>query len=76
MTIPFAVPFERRRLVVSFSILPVVPAPQARARRAPDVPAAIDATDAELTRLNARSAAAQERNRWEIQAVLYGLRPR
>ena len=76
MTIPFTVPFGRRRLVMSFDLLPAAAAPPARARRAPDVPAAIEATDAELARLNARSVAARERTRWETQAVLIGLRAR
>ena len=76
MTIPFTVPFGRRRLVMSFDILPVAPTAPVRSDRSPDVPAAFDATDAELARLNARAAAAEERNRWETQAVLYGLRAR
>lgn len=76
MTIPFTVPFGRRRLVMSFDIQPVVPATRVRPRRSPNVPAAFDATDAELARLNARAAAAEERNRWETQAVLHGLRAR
>ena len=78
MTIPFPLPFGRRRLVMSFAILPAIPAPQVHQRpdRAPEVPAAFEATDAELARLNARAAAAEERTRWETQAILHGLQPR
>ena len=39
------------------------------------VPAAEGATDAELVRINARVAAAEDRRRWEAQRVFYGLWP-
>ena len=76
MTIPFTLPFGRRRLVLSLDLLPVpsVPAVPARAGRVVDPPAAYDATDAELARLNARAAMAEDRRRWEAQSVYYGLR--
>jgi hypothetical protein len=73
MTIPFSIPFGHRRLVLSLDLLPAAPD---RVRRKVDVPAAYDATDAELARINARVAAAQDRVRWEAQAVYYGLRTR
>lgn len=80
MTIPFTLPFGRRRLVLSLDLLPASAAmPHGRTvwtgRRAPDVPGAFDATDAELARLNGRASAAQDRLRWEAQAVFCGLRP-
>lgn len=72
MTIPFSLPFGRR-LVLSLDIVPTAPPPGAR--RVLDIPAALDATDGELARLNARSAAAEDRRRWEAQAVFLGFRP-
>jgi hypothetical protein len=77
MTIPFAVPFGRRRLVLSLDLVPasaVKSASPARARQNPDLPAALDASDAELARINGRAAAAADRLRWEAQSVFVGLR--
>jgi hypothetical protein len=77
MTIPFALPFGRRRLVFSVDLLPAPaakPAAPARSRRIPDPPGALDATDAELARINGRAAAAADRIRWEAQSVYHGLR--
>ena len=79
MTIPFAIPFGRRRLVLSLDLMPITKTPRTgsvRPRQIPDLPAAIAASDAELARLNSRAAAAEDRLRWETQAVFYGLRPR
>jgi hypothetical protein len=37
-----------------------------------NLPATVDATDAELARLNSTINAAENRRRWEASAVLYG----
>jgi hypothetical protein len=74
MTIPFSLPFGRR-LVLSLDIVPSAPGAPLRARRGPKVPAALEATDAELARINARSSVAEDRRRWEAQAVFLGFRP-
>ena len=59
------IPIGRRRLVVALT-------PQ----RPPalDVPAALDATDAELVRLAGPASAALERARWEAMSLMYGPR--
>lgn len=72
MTIPFALPFGRRRVLLSIEWLPA--APNHEARPVFDDPAAYEATDRELARLNGRATAAEERLRWEIQMLLYGFR--
>jgi hypothetical protein len=42
-----------------------------------DIPAAQDATDKELARINSQSIAAQNRLQWESNAILLGgIRPR
>ena len=70
MTIPFSVPFARHRLVLSLKLIRAAPD---RPRRVIDIPAADGATDAELARINERTAA-QERIRWEKLAILHGFR--
>jgi hypothetical protein len=58
------IPVGRHRLVLS-----LVTAPR---REALDVPAALDATDAELARLAGRQPVDVERAQWEAMALLYG----
>ena len=60
------IPFGRLRL-----ILTVVPSPHPSA---PDIPAALGATDAELVRLSANRDADLERARREAMALTYGPR--
>jgi hypothetical protein len=72
MTIPFTIPFGRRRFLLSIEWLPA--GPDDSARTAVDDPAAYGATDAELARLNSRAAVAEERLHAEALASLYGLR--
>ena len=57
------IPVGRRRLVLS--LLP--PA-------APDLPAAADATDAELVRLSVAGQDDLDRARWEAMRLIYGPR--
>ena len=70
MTIPFSVPFARRRLVLSLNLVRATPH---RPPRFVEIPAADGATDAELARINKRSAV-QERIRWEKLAILHDFR--
>jgi hypothetical protein len=72
MTVPVSVPFARRRLVLSMNLVRVAPERQ-RPRRVVDIPAAYEAADSELARLNQRTAA-KDRARWEVMAILHGLR--
>jgi len=55
----------RRRLILSLVTMPPQP------KRA-IFPMAENATDAELARLNHLMASADDRRRWEINAILYG----
>ena len=57
------IPVGRRRLVLT--LLPARPT-------AVDLPAALDATDAELVRLTGRAAADVERARWDAMRLMYG----
>jgi hypothetical protein len=59
------IPFGRRRLIVSL----VDTTPR---RKVSGFSAAVNATDAELARLNQMSAAGSDRLRWETTAALYG----
>lgn len=59
------IPFGRHRL-----ILALVAAP----REATDIPAAVEATDAELARLNRHDPLLHTRQAWETEAMLLGLR--
>jgi hypothetical protein len=62
--------FGRRRLILS-----LVTAPERS--KTINVPAAQNATDQELARLNSMISAAEDRRRWEATAILYGgFRPR
>ena len=70
MTIPVSVPFARRRLVLSLKRARATPD---RPRLVVDSPAADGATDADLARINERTAA-EDRARWEVMAILHGLR--
>jgi hypothetical protein len=58
------IPIGRRRLVLT--LLPPTRRP------AVDVPAALDATDAELVRLAGPAAADLDRARWEAMRLMYG----
>lgn len=69
MTIPMNIPFGDRRLVFSMNIF-LAPAKAARSA----YPEAIDATDADLARLNRRAKADAERRKWQAQAILHGFR--
>ena len=62
------IPFGRRRLVFTLAVVPSPPVP----RRQLDVPAAFDASDAELARLAAPHEEAVDRLRWDAMATLYG----
>ena len=57
------IPVGRRRLVLT--LLPARPT-------AVDLPAVLDATDAELVRLTGRGAADLDRVRWEAMRLMYG----
>ena len=60
----------RRRLILSLVTTPPQP-------KRTIFPMAENATDAELARLNQLAASADDRRRWEINAILYGaIRPR
>jgi hypothetical protein len=62
--------FGRRRLILSLIVAPACP-------KTFDIPAAQDATDKELARINSQSIAAQNRLQWESNAILLGgIRPR
>ncbi len=69
MTIPMSIPFGGRRLVFSMNLF-VAPAKSKRA----DYPEAVDASDAELAKLNRRAAADADRRRWHAQAIFHGVR--
>ena len=58
------IPVGRRRLVLT--LLPATHPPRF------DLPAALDATDAELVRLTGRGAADLDRVRWEAMRLMYG----
>ncbi len=58
------IPVGRRRLVLTL----ISPARSP----APDLPAAIDATDAELVRLSSAKGADLDRARWEVMRLMYG----
>ena len=58
------IPVGRRRLVLTL----ISPARSA----GPDLPAAIDATDAELVRLSSSNGADLDRARWEAMRLMYG----
>ena len=60
------IPIGRRRLVLTLL-------PPAR-RPAVDLPAALDATDAELVRLAGPAAGDLDRARWEAMRLIYGPR--
>ena len=60
------IPVGRRRLVLS-----LVTAPR---REGPDIPAAVDATDAELARLAGPGLGELQRARWEAMALMHGPR--
>ena len=60
------IPVGRRRLVLT----PVAPPRPA----APEVPAALGASDAELVRLSARQPVDLDRAQWEARALMYGPR--
>lgn len=65
------IPFGRRRL------LQIAVIPSQATSKSLHVPAAADATDAELARLAGRRAALVDRARWEGEIALYGgVRPR
>lgn len=69
MTIPLNIPFGGRQLVFSMNLF-LAPAKPARSA----YPEAVDATDAELARLNRRAAADVDRRRWQAQAIFHGVR--
>jgi hypothetical protein len=69
MTIPMSIPFAGRRLVFSMNLF-VAPAKSA----SPSYPEAVDATDADLARLNRRAEADADRRRWQAQAIFHGVR--
>ena len=69
MTIPMSIPFGGRRLVFSMNLF-VAPAKPAQA----EFPEAIDATDADLAKLNRRAEADADRRRWQAQAIFHGIR--
>ena len=69
MTIPMSIPFGGRRLVFSMNLF-VAPAKSARS----EYPQAIDATDADLAKLNRRMDADADRRRWQAQAIFHGVR--
>jgi hypothetical protein len=62
------IPVGRRRLVLSLVTPP--------RREGPDVPAALEATDAELARLAGPELGDVSRARWEAMALMYGPRLR
>ena len=69
MTIPMSIPFGGRRLVFSMNLF-VAPAKSTSA----EFPEAVDATDADLARLNRRAEAEADRRRWQAQAIFHGVR--
>jgi hypothetical protein len=69
MTIPMSIPFGGRRLVFSMNLF-VAPAKPT----GPAYPEAVDATDADLARLNRRAEADADRRRWQAQAIFHGVR--
>ena len=69
MTIPMSIPFGGRRLVFSMNLF-VAPAKSTQV----DYPEAVDASDAELAKLNRRAGADADRRRWQAQAIFHGVR--
>ena len=57
----------RKQVVISVRDIP-----SERGKQAFDIPYAVDANDAELARLNVTMNLAQDRTRWETNALLYG----
>ncbi|HEY7034530.1 MAG TPA: hypothetical protein VH482_24550 [Thermomicrobiales bacterium] len=57
--------FGRRRLILSLVVVP-------SHAKSFEVPLAENATDRELARLNGAMRAAEDRVRWEVNAILYG----
>ena len=62
------IPFGRRRLVLTVVAAPRHP----HGPVAPELPAAVGATDAELARLVAHDAADIDRARWQAMTMMYG----
>jgi hypothetical protein len=69
MTIPMTIPFGGRRLVFSMNLFVAPTKPSGV-----PYPEAIDASDADLARLNHRAAAEADRRRWQAQAIFHGVR--
>lgn len=74
MTIPLSIPFGGRRLVFSLDLF-VAPAQTSKplATAPTRFPAAVDATDRDLARLNRRAEAEADRRRWQAQAIFHGV---
>jgi hypothetical protein len=68
MTIPMSIPFAGRRLVFSMNLF-FAPAKAAGA----EYPEAVDASDADLAKLNQRAAVDADRRRWQAQAIFHGV---
>lgn len=58
----------RRRLILS-----IVAEPKTCCDPTDDYPMAVNASDAELARLNALNSALADRSRWETDAVMHGI---
>lgn len=69
MTIPMSIPFGGRRLVFSMNLF-FAPAKPAQS----GYPEAVDASDADLAKINRRAAVDADRRRWQAQAIFHGVR--